>query len=248
MKSLQLMFFGLVVTLAGTAQAQKIPLANLRLPVAKAAAPVCTDEIGRRLAGVLGLGAPPPANSLTVNNKTGSNITMYLGFLANSCYQPSDFSSFCTVGSNQYICTFPLDNGASQVLNFTKNTCEASFALAVNQDPWQGCSNSFAEFTLHDYWSFNETYQDTYDVSLVNGFSYPISINPSAGPSATASTANGNQRNIGVYPLSCTTCTGLGDTPCAGNASACKTNQTAYPCQDQQASGANYTVTYNPLP
>jgi hypothetical protein len=132
------------------------------------------------------------------------------------------------------------------VLDFANAACEASFAVSVNQDPWQGCSNGFAEFTLHDYWSFNNSYQDTYDVSLVNGFSYPISIVSTAGRSASASSAENNQTNIGVYPLSCTTCSGLGDTPCAGDPSACKSNITLYPCQLQQTSGADYTVRFGP--
>jgi hypothetical protein len=236
----QAVLLGLIVGFSNLAQAQKIPFAPLKLPLPK------VPEICVQPRLLLGAGAVPPVNSVTVTNGTGSNITIHLGFLANSCYQPSNFSSFCTLGSNQYICTFPLDNGASQALNFTKNTCEASFALAVNQDPWQGCSNSFAEFTLHDFWSFNNTYNDNYDVTLVNGFSYPISIVPSTGISATAATAQNNQTSIGVFPLSCTTCTGLGDTPCAGSPSACKSNQNAYPCQLQQLSGANYTVTFGP--
>jgi hypothetical protein len=234
---LTMMLLSLTLGLAGTAQAFDVfhplpPGKPSRKP------PACRNP-------GLGSGAPPPAATVTVTNSTGADATIHLGFLANSCYQIGSFSSFCTQGSNQYICTFPLASGASQTLNFTDATCEASFALAVNQDPWQGCSNSFAELTLHDYWSFNNTYQDTYDVTLVNGFSFPAAIVPSAGKTASATSADNNQRNIGVYPLSCTTCTGLGNTPCAGDASACKSNMTLYPCQDQQPSGADYTVTFN---
>lgn len=238
MKKILMMLLSLSLGVAGAAQAYDFfyppPTGGpLRRP------PVCRNPGP-------GSDATPPAATVTVTNNTGADATIHLGFLANSCYQIGSFSSFCTQGSNQYICTFPLGNGASQILDFTNATCEASFALAVNQDPWQGCANSFAELTLHDYWSFNNTYQDTYDVSLVNGFSFPAAIAPSAGETASATSADNNQTNIGVYPLSCTTCTGLGDTPCAGDASACKSNINLYPCQDQQTSGANYTVTFNP--
>ncbi len=254
-KAMVLMLVVLSIGLMGTARAQEFrqdsDLFITSSDLLGSGAAECIQDLfglsGPRERRVFTASASPPVNTVTVINKTGSSIEVHLGFLANSCYQPSAFSSFCTTGSNQYICTFPVGNNDSQVLTFTNSTCTASFALSVDQDPWQGCSNTMAEFTLHDYWSFNNTYQDTFDISLVNGFSVSATLTSTAGGSYSATSATGNQTNLGVFPAGCTTCTGQQGSPCPGDPAQCKTNENpvgGYPCQITQASGSDYSVTF----
>jgi hypothetical protein len=124
-------------------RAQDLPFSAAVEAPSKAQGPKCKPAHGS--------GAPPGPATVTVVNDTGASVVIHLGFNASSCYQPDQFSSFCSVGSNQHICTFDLDQGASRDLVFSQSQCTASIAIAVNQDPWKSCSNSFAELTVHDY-------------------------------------------------------------------------------------------------
>lgn len=241
---------GFILIGAGTARAQFFPQKFQApvLPVTRAA-----SILGNRCIGgpLFTSAAAPAAESVTVSNKTGAPATIHLGFIASSCYKVSNFSSFCAPEQgNASICTFSLANNGTQVLNFTNTTCEASFAIAINQDPWQGCANTFAELTLYDYWSFNNTYNDGYDISLVNGFSVPAKLIPSGQPTVTVTSASNNQQNVAVYPLGCSSCSSTTGAPPSCNFNdnaACKSNVSLYPCQEQPQSGVNssYTVEFD---
>ncbi len=52
--------------------------------------------------------------------------------------------------------------------------------------------------------NLNTQGNDWYDVSLVNGFNYGVSIKPSSGNAITVTSATGNAKNPGVYPLDAT--------------------------------------------
>jgi hypothetical protein len=196
-----------------------------------------------------GLGGPAPAPagvSITVSNQLGGDVTVYLGFNGNSfgCYSASDFPCTFNTG-NPVVCTFPLASGASQPIDFDQG-CKVSPVISVNMIPWGDCPVTMAEFTLAD----NGT--DTYDISLVNNLNVAMSIIPTSGQTIGPVTSpTGNQQAIGVYPQLCTVCNAQDNPPqwpgCpAPDASQCKTDVAAYPCQLSQPSGASYTVNILP--
>jgi Thaumatin family len=201
-----------------------------------------------------GNGAAPFGTVFLVENDSGSDVVIHLGFLQNSRYQPSDLAKFCKVSStNKHVCSFRLENDSSFEFGFFDGTRLASFAVAVNQDPWQGCGNTYAEFTLHNYQPSDNTWQDSFDISLVNGFSFPMRIRPGFGPTVSVKSPTGNQSNNGVYPLGCTTCVGREGAECPGDVSECKRSQDSCrggsPCQIMQKSGNAYEIDIlNPEP
>jgi len=217
---------------------------------------VCRDELPFPL-----LGGVPPAVSVTIKNATGSAGTVYVGFLAGttSCYQPADFSAFCTADpANAEICTIGLGAGATQVLHFgPKNTanCKASFAVAFNQEPWQGCNNTFAELTLDDAWTNPDGslfgYYDSYDLSVVNGFSVKMTLTPSGGSAVSVSSASGNQKITGVYPFGCDDCDHTANPPSCGTVdpkqckSATDVANGRYVCHVSATSGTYTSYTLN---
>jgi hypothetical protein len=136
----------------------------------------------------------------------------------------------------------------------------AHFALSVDTVPGTGCilgpPQTLAEFGLCDDWgSSYQTPIDTYDISLVAGFNYPVEITTDApGVSIKAPAATGNSMTPGVY--------GYGWTGCNSKPPplACEpidTEQHLPPppdppvpaCSLSQQNGRNYTVYFGgPLP
>ncbi|MCF8128395.1 MAG: thaumatin family protein [Deltaproteobacteria bacterium] len=196
---------------------------------------------------------PVPA-TVTVHNQSGATVTVYMLFNKESCYQPqSQGLAFCVPdAANSNLCSFDLDHGANQPILFSDPTCEgstdphgrkASFNVAADKPPSTGCQVNQAELTLHDDWGQYGGWQDTYNMSLVNGFNMPMSIVPSSGAVIKVTAETGNQAKKGVYPKGCDVCNQQSSgSPCPGPPVECKTDGGKYPCQLSQASGADFTV------
>ncbi len=93
------------------------------------------------------------------------------------------------------------------------------FNLSLDEQPsGAGCGAGQAELALHAHWSYNNSWHDTYDISLVNGFNYPIRMDtpypdktdaytPEKPPplvslhTIQATTKLGNSTNPGVFGL-----------------------------------------------
>jgi hypothetical protein len=91
------------------------------------------------------------------------------------------------------------------------------FNLSLDEQPSAaGCGAGQAELALHAHWSFDDSWHDTYDISLVNGFNYPIKIDtpypyktddftpdhPIVSLSTIQATSKlGNSTNPGVFGL-----------------------------------------------
>ncbi|EFK06693.1 conserved hypothetical protein [delta proteobacterium NaphS2] len=178
---------------------------------------------------------------ILTNNQTG-DVTVNLGFLENSCYQPSDFSNLCQVtGTNPYVCNFTLQGASTAPGNqkefvFKKTDCHANISYAIGGDlPWTGCATTQAEFTIYA----ESDGRDTIDISLVNGFSQPISIVSSEGTTYGPITSNqGYLDTEAVYPFGCSTCTGRVAADCNQGGPCSSTAD----CQVTKDAGAIYTV------
>jgi hypothetical protein len=160
--------------------------------------------------------------TVTVNNMRGKQITVYVNFNADSCYQPKDFSSFCKAVSGNSnkstLCTFDLPVSGIKQLVFDKSNngtkCKASFVITADYLPQTDCAVTQAEFTIRDFWDFNKKYMDSYDISLVNGFNGSVSIVPSKGTTAGPVTKKlDNQDTPLTFPFACDTCTGRSGPP-----------------------------------
>lgn len=85
------------------------------------------------------------------------------------------------------------------------SACQGPVSLTLQNNKDFQCSNSQAELTLNPGGGW-------YDISLVNGFSKSVSIQPdgATGSQATSVFATG----YGIYPYGCTKCNKQGITPC----------------------------------
>jgi Thaumatin family len=186
--------------------------------------------------------------TVTITNSTTGSRTIYIGFNGASLgpYSQSDFP-FCTFPAqgNPYACSFTLASGKSQPIQLTKG----NFNVAISADilVWSACGGgtglTMAELNLNTQGS------DWYDVSLVNGFNYGVSITPSSGNGITVTSATGNAKNPGVYPLGCDICTGPSNPPTGSSCPGKNYPQEGHvntqpPCQFNQPSVASYTVTF----
>ena len=187
--------------------------------------------------------------TVTITNSTTGSLTIYIGFNGASLgpYSQGDFP-FCTfpAGGNQYACSFTLGSGKSQPISLTKGNFNV--AISANILVWSACGGgtglTMAELNLN-----TPQNQDWYDVSLVNGFNYGVSIIPVTGSAITVTSATGNSKNPGVYPLGCDICTGPSAPPtgpgCPGKNYPQEGHvNTQPPCQFSQTSVASYTVTF----
>ncbi|MBW1894963.1 MAG: hypothetical protein JRI91_14910 [Deltaproteobacteria bacterium] len=186
--------------------------------------------------------SPDNYTRVILTNKQANDITVNLGFIETSCYQPPDFSDLCKVeGTNQYVCTLTLQSISSAPNNqkefvFKKTDCHANISYAIGGDlPWTGCVTTQAEFTIYS----EHDGRDTIDISLVNGFSVPVSIVSSEGTTYGPVTSNqGYLDTEAVYPFGCSTCQGRAPVDCnQGGPCASEAN-----CQVTKNAGATYTV------
>ncbi len=189
------------------------------------------------------LDADGMAQSLTIHNQLGGSRKFYLGFTGSmGCYSQSDFP-YCTF-ETALVCSFTLQANQSKTIEFSKG-CKVSPAISVDNLPWGPCPTTLGELTL------NDANTDTYDISLVNGFSVAMKIVPSSGQTVTAATATGNHTNPGVYPLGCDICSGSENPPtwpgCPGKSyptecHAGTQNNPTPPCHLSQPSVPSYDL------
>jgi hypothetical protein len=168
----------------------------------------------------LGLGSGG-ANSITqtinIINNIGSTQTFYVG-LNNKNFAPYTQQFWENQGcqfntGNSYACSFSLANNATQTFTITQGV---NVAISAGVMVWSECGGntglSMAELNLNTT-PYN---QDYYDVSLVNGFNYAVSIAPLVStnpnvpaPSSTSiniTSLTGNSNIAGVYPAGMDIC------------------------------------------
>lgn len=129
-------------------------------------------------------------------------------------YTPADFPGW-TTSSDCNLLSHEITPSDTLVVNFDKPS-QGAVTVTVTLDTTTGCDVSQAELTLHDYYAFNQTWHDGYDISLVNGFNYPVAINAPYNTTADpytpgqpirclpliqATTQLGNSTNTGVFGL-----------------------------------------------
>ena len=222
------------------------------------------------------LGSNPPADvplqTVTVTNTTGTDLTLYMSFNSDNTggYNlATDFNNNGTTWTvdttNPSMVYTTITSGSSINIPFyAKNRGAVGFGISANALPQNGCAVTLAEFTLGDNWGKYGGLQDSVDISLVNGFNYPMSISPVSGKGVTGqtikvTTLTGNSTNSGAYPYACTNCTWMADNAtCKGQPGAgtdCKAGGPSresnpdYPCHLSQASVSSpksYTLTIGP--
>jgi hypothetical protein len=201
-----------------------------------------------------------PTQTITVINQRTADVTLYMGFLVGETggYNlATDFPGWNTTSNPLIITTTVAANNAAPYLVVTfpsKVRKKVSFVITADKIPWTSCSVTQGEWTLADNWCQWGGLQDTYDISLVNGFNLPMKITPVSGQEVIVTTLAPNNTNTGVYPFACTQCVSMASNAhCKGQPGAgsdCKSgpdeSHPDYPCQLSQASVTNYNLTILP--
>jgi hypothetical protein len=172
---------------------------------------------------------------LTAANHTKAPTVVKVSFGAVSAIKSADWK-FCTATS-PLNCHFTLPANASLVLPTLGLHLNATFSFGS-----EGCGATKAEFDLN-----NPVWFDTYDVSLVDGYSNKIAITATpigdGGAPITLGPPNGkdgNEKVFGLFPYGCDVCVARQSPPCGipSGGAGCKAG-TQYkpdvPCQYQGA-------------
>ncbi len=209
-----------------------------------------------------GAGTGGVTQTINVINNTGSTQTFYLG-LNNKTYAPYTKLFWQNQGclfatGNDYACQFTLANNGTQTFTVTQG---GNIAISAGILVWSTCGGntglSMAELNLNT----TPYGQDYYDVSLVNGFNYAVSISPLAStnpdvpaPDSTSiniTSLTGNSKIAGVYPAGMDICVASQSPPIGSgcpegnypNEAHAGTQYDPNPvCQAAQPAGANATV------
>ena len=153
-----------------------------------------------------------PTQTITIINQRNADVTLYMGFLvgATGDYNlATDFPGWTTTSNPLILTTTVAANNPSPYLVITfksKVRKKVSFVISANVVPWTNCAVTQGEWTLADNWCQWGGLQDTYDISLVNGFNVPMEITPISGQEITVTALTHNNKNTGVYPFACTQC------------------------------------------
>ena len=214
--------------------------------------------------------------TITIVNQTGKDITLYMGFnidppgnVQSGGYTlPDSFPGWTLVqppfpGTRPVLtttmkanATLPVHFPCTQIDRFGHG---AHVAFSIDQAPWNGCIDygggpqppqTQAEFGLCDDWGPTyPTPRDSYDISLVNGFDYPVEITTDgAGGYAKAPAATGNSSTPGVYGYGWTCCQ-TACAPLACTPTPMENHPNVIDCNLHQDNGRNYTVHFDgPLP
>jgi hypothetical protein len=167
--------------------------------------------------------ASPGIQTVRVQNNRTENMRLYLGFKDQGnwkkTYNAGDFLEFkkgCELpwpGCNGACNVLYKDLGPNEFVDIKFDTASkgaVSISLSGNMCTWGDCPQTMAEFTF-----IGNDSKDTLDISLVNGFNYPMQIsqfdktdtNFSKGTMvAKADQEKNNQKELNVYPLSCDVC------------------------------------------
>ncbi len=170
--------------------------------------------------------------TVTIENRTGRDTTVFFAFGADSVVKAADWSSFCA-GSG-LVCQAPLKAHASQELPTGGRYLNVTFAFggAVS------CNTTKAEVNVN-----NPKWYDVLDVSLVDGYSNPIVIEATDSAGTTKlgppNGPDGNEKVFGLYPTGCDICVAREHPPCGmkPGKDGCKSGPDQYhpdvPCQFQ---------------
>lgn len=189
--------------------------------------------------------------TITVVNKRSAPVTLYMGFIGAvgwGKYSAKDFPGFavapssCNLEGNVLYRT--VNPGEPVVINFDPKKGQVSPAFSADRCTWNCTASTpqtLAEFTLQGWQG------DWMDISLVNGFNYPMEIaSTSPGvPAIRVDSATGNKNKAGVYPLKCDLCNDSHSPGCnlpKDNSDCSPNNQ----CHTLRPYGANYTVSILP--
>ena len=194
--------------------------------------------------------------TITIYNMTQNTITLYMVFQTGSGgYTLPDSFPGWTLTSNPLMITTsmapssptqnPPPNPIPLVVNFPCTTQYMPINITADGLPQTGCS--VTQFELNLCAGGGPTYQDTIDISLVNGFNYPGEIKPDSGNPIMVCCPTPNSTNPGVFPYGCDICTAQspnGGSPCPTTNPDCKSG-TQYnpdvPCQ-YTINSTNYTL------
>jgi hypothetical protein len=175
-----------------------------------------------------GLQSTPPdytkihTRTVTIRNNTGQQQTVYAKF-SPSGYNLNDLAK--KNGWNVYgsVLSALVNDGQSLQLLFDKpNTGLVNFVMSLGSTTAPTCQLTQAELTLQNNWGTvdNPNFHEGADISLVNGFNYPVTIvgpysqsqdlKPKAKPTdpdtfygstIQVTAATGNSQNYGVFGL-----------------------------------------------
>lgn len=192
-----------------------------------------------------------PPQTVTVVNGRNADVILYLVFNANATggYDlRNDFPGWNST-SNPYMLTTTMKAADPPlVISFSnRNQMKTSFAISADALPQTSCNVTLAEFTICDDWGQWGGLQDTYDISLVNGFNYGMEAVPSTGTAIKVTGATGNSNTPGVYGLGCDECNKITDPPCPAIADP-KEIHPLNNCHISQSTGANWTLYIPPRP
>ena len=191
---------------------------------------------------MLGCCTPPgPASnagtSVIVSNRQTTTTVVYVAFGSDSKVGVKDWA-FCK-GSG-LTCSFPLAAMTTQPLPMAGKYLNATFSFGGPVT----CGVTKAELNVN-----NPAWYDTFDVSLVDGYSNKVGMvyTPPASADAGAPVAlgppvgaTGNEKVLGVFPFGCDICVAKQSPPCniPKGTDGCKAgtqNNPTPPCQVQGA-------------
>jgi hypothetical protein len=184
------------------------------------------------------------SGALSMVNLTSQPAVVAVAFGSDSVVGPPNWS-FCTA-STSLNCQFTLLANASQHLPLVGQYLNATFVFesVVNDagtDASVGCGTTKAELNVN-----NPNWYDIIDISLVDGYSTALGIivaNTLDGGAVVnlgpVTSASGNEKAFGVYPLGCDICVARQKPSCgrAPGSAGCKKGPDQYhpdvPCQYQ---------------
>jgi len=179
-----------------------------------------------------------------VVNATDAEVLVNVSFSASSVVLPSGWSFCIGDASSGLSCTFAIAPRGYQTLPTGGSYLNATMAFngAV------ACGTTQVELNIN-----NPSWFDIVDISLVNGFSNKVSVDCSGVKLGPVTSATGNEKVFGAFPLGCDLCTARSpQTPCgmSPGSDGCKAGtqyDPAVPCQYQgskMGGGTLVTVTY----
>jgi hypothetical protein len=180
---------------------------------------------------------PTAGTSVLVSNRQKATTVVYVAFGSDSKVGVKDWA-FCK-GSG-LTCSFPLAATTAQPLPTLGRYLNATFSFGGPVT----CGVTKAELNVN-----NPAWFDTFDVSLVDGYSNKVGIvytppaSADAGPPVALGPpvgASGNEKVLGVFPYGCDICVARQDPPCniPKGTDGCKAgtqNNPTPPCQVQGA-------------
>lgn len=183
-----------------------------------------------------------PVGSLGVENATSAPVTVYVAFGSDSVVQAGSWP-ICGVDAGLN-CTFTVPANTTLPLPSTGQYLNATMSFGGPV----ACGRTKVELNLH-----NPSWYDVVDVSLVDGFSSSVSLTYGSLEIGPVTSAAGNDKALGVYPLGCDLCVARSSqTPCgmAPGTDGCKAGSQydpTVPCQYQGSvkdGAASVVVTY----